>query len=565
MKQLVENILKTTLCKLVTEAVLEASCLQNPIQIEVPSAKTHGDFSCNIAMALASRLKRKPREIAELLQKNIQDSEFSIEKIEIAGPGFLNFFLSPKAYQKSLEEILKHSTFLQVQVGQNQKVLLEYVSANPTGPMHIGHGRNAVVGDTLARLLSKTGYQVHKEFYVNDYGVQIKTLGNSVDYYLKKIFFPSQSLDAPPEGSYQGIYLQELVEAHAEEFKPFVGDIAKLGKAAGLHLLKKVKEDLASIDIHFDQYFSEFSLYEDDQISKVLDLLKSKGQIFEDQGAVWLKTTACGDDKDRVLKKSDGSYTYFTPDIAYHKNKFDRNFDLYINVWGADHGGYVPRIRAALQALGFDAAKLKVLLIQMVNLKRGAERVQMSKRSGTYVTLREVVDEVGSDATRFFFLLRSASAQLDFDLDLAQKQSSENPVFYIQYAHARIASILRKGQAEGFVGDEKYFSSLENIKLPEEFELIQKMSEYPEMLKKAALELEPHAVAFYLMDLAKLFQAYYSKAKQDVRYKVLSENKEASSAKLSLLFALRKVLRAGFEIVGISAPEEMHQNIESFS
>jgi len=560
MREKIVKILQDTLHACIREGLL--SLEEAPeISVEKPAAKAHGDFSTNLSLVLASRVKRKPREVAEVVIRHLQDPGHVIEKSEIAGPGFINFTLSDSAYQEALREILKEKEgYGRIELGRGKRVLIEYVSANPTGPLHIGHGRNAVVGDTLARVLSAAGFQVSKEFYVNDHGVQIQTLGRSVLYYLKKLQSPKGETPPPPADSYQGPYLEELVEQYRSRLEKAGDDPIRVGKEAGKELLERIKDELARLHIEFDHFFHESSLYESGEIEATLHELKEAGYLFTEEGAAWFRSTAFGDDKDRVLIKKDGSYTYFTPDAAYHKNKFERRFDLYLNIWGADHAGYIPRVKAAMEALGYDPEKLKVLTVQMVNLKRGGERVQMSKRAGTYVTLQEVVDEAGPDATRFFFMLRSASAQLDFDLDLAKKETPDNPVYYIQYAHARIASIFRKAADAGVALKENADLSL--LTLPEEKELIHRLAEYPEALEDAAKELEPHRIGFYLLDLAKAFQTYYSRAKSDGRYRVLSEDAGMSQAKLSLAKALKIVFLNGLTILGVSAPEEMRASLK---
>lgn len=553
------QVLKSTLSACIEKQLFPLDEIPE-VEVSKPARKEHGDYASNIALGLASRAGKKPRELAEIILQNLRDPQGLVAKAEIAGPGFLNFFLSPQAYQETLREILeKKEAYGRINVGKARKVLIEYVSANPTGPMHVGHGRNAVVGDVLARLLSACGYEVSKEFYVNDHGVQIQTLGKSALYYLEKARNPGQEPPPPPEGSYQGVYLQELVEKHLKRLEDCEGDVVAAGKEMGKDLLEKIKEDLGEMKIAFDHFFPESSLYESGQIEKALHQLKEAGYLFEQEGATWFRSTAFGDDKDRVLIKNDGSYTYFTPDIAYHRHKFERRFDLYLNIWGADHAGYVPRVKAAMEALGYDPEKLKVLTIQMVNLKRGSERVQMSKRSGTYVTLREVVDEVGSDAARFFFMLRSANAQLDFDLELAQKQTADNPVFYIQYAHARISNIFNKAKESGIEAGDLSKVDLTSLVLPEEADLIHQLSEYPDMLEEAATLYEGHRVGFYLLDLAKALQSYYSRAKSDPRYKVISEDPKATLSKLALLKAVQIVFQSGLGILGVSAPDYMKQ------
>lgn len=557
MREKIEKILKDTLAHCIGEAALLLEELP-VITVETPNQKEHGDFATNLALMLASRVKKKPREVAEIIVKNLQDRAQIISKVEIAGPGFINFHLSPKAYHDALAEILKKKeAYGKIHFGKGKRVLIEYVSANPTGPLHIGHGRNAVVGDVLARLLAACGYQVSKEFYVNDHGVQIQTLGRSGQYYLQKLTQEGSEIPPPPADAYQGAYLEELVKAHLPRLKPLAEDPLKIGKELGKELLDRIKEELARLKIEFDHFFLESSLYEAGEIEKTLHDLKEEGYLFKQEEATWFRTTAFGDDKDRVLIKQDGSYTYFTPDIAYHRNKYERRFDLYLNIWGADHGGYVPRIKAAAEALGYDPDKLHVLLMQMVNLKRGGERVQMSKRTGSYVTLQEVVEEVGPDAARFFFMLRSANAQLDFDLDLAKEQTPDNPVFYIQYAHARIASIFRKASEAGIPCEKAAQADLSLLQLPEEWELIGTLARYPEVLEDAVKGFEPHRIGFYLLDLAKVFQTYYSRAKSDPRYRVVGEDKNQTLSKLALLQALKIVFTSGLDIMGVSAPEVM--------
>ncbi len=563
MQKKIIKILQASIQKCIHQQVLPLEDLPE-IVVTKTTQKEHGDFSSNIALVLASRVKKKPHEIATLIQQNIEDPEKILVRVDKAGPGFLNFTLAAKAYHEILQEILhQKENYGRLTIGQGEKVLIEYVSANPTGPLHIGHGRNAVVGDVLARLLTHCGYQVSKEFYVNDHGVQIQALGRSALYYIQKLTHSEQDIPPPPPDTYQGLYLEELIKAHLPRLQAFGKDPLQLGKEVGRELLDQIKQELAGLHIEFDHFFHESSLYESGEIEQALKDLKEEGYLFVQEGATWFRSTAFGDDKDRVLIKKEGSYTYFTPDIAYHRNKYERRFDLYLNIWGADHGGYVPRLKAVIEALEYDPQKLKVVLIQMVNLKRGAERLQMSKRAGTYVTLNEVVSEVGADAVRFFFMLRSASSQLDFDLELAKQESAENPVYYVQYAHARIASIFRKAKAGGVSLDFLEKTDLSSLTLPEESDLIQQLVEYPQVLEEAAREFEPHRLVFYLLDLAKVFQTYYSRAKSDTRYRVISENSSQTLAKLALLKSLKIVLGSGFSILGVSAPEEMRQAEEN--
>lgn len=528
------------------------------VQVEIPKIKDHGDFSTNVAMVLAKAAKESPRDLAQrLLDSLLQEGDW-IDKIELKGPGFINFFLKSTAYQGALKDIWEGSQIKLPKVGEGEKVLVEFVSANPTGPMHVGHGRNAVVGDSLARVLEAVGFQVIREFYVNDHGVQIKTLGHSGYHYHTVLREVGGVEVALPDDMYRGEYLEKLVEKLQDQIALVKDDPLKIGKMLGEELLHVIREDLEALDVRFDHYFSESSLYESGEIQGALDQLKKTGNTYEQENALWFRSTEYGDDKDRVLIKSDNTYTYFTPDIAYHKDKFERDFDHYINVMGADHGGYVNRMKAAVQAMGFDPQRLEFVLMQMVSLVRGGEKVAMSKRSGEYITLREVVEEVGKDAARFFFMLRSHNTHLDFDLELAKEQSSENPVYYVQYAHARMSSIFRKAEEAGHKTPGPHANiDLSPLRLPEEMDLIKKLLEYPEVLISAAQGREPHRVAFYLLELAKIFQNYYTKGKGDDRYRVIQPEKETTQAKLYLILCLQAIFRLGLKILGVAAPEEM--------
>lgn len=556
MKALISDIISKQLQAMGLEAPAE-------IQLETPKAKDHGDLSSNIAMVMAKVAKRKPQELAQELAQGLSGNRY-IEKTEVKGPGFLNFFLKPELYHDSLKKLWRDPNALQpVDLGKGKRVLIEFLSANPTGPMHVGHGRNAVVGDCLARLLENTGHQVTREFYVNDHGVQIQTLGRSGSHYHTVLTQVGGVTAALPDDVYKGEYLEELVKELKDQIDAIKDDPLKIGKLLGVELLETIKEELLRLGIVFDHYYSESSLYLGGKIDEALTVLKSRGLTYDQEGALWFKTSEFGDDKDRVLIKSDNTYTYLTPDIAYHKDKFDRPYDVYLNVMGADHGGYVQRLKAAVAALGHDPAKLEFLLMQLVNLKRGGEVVNMSKRTGDYVTLHEVIDEVGKDAARFFFMMRSHNATLDFDLELAKQRSAENPVYYIQYAHARMSSIFRKAEEAGFPKPEVLGDvDLSLLNLPEELELVGSLLAYSEMLGEAVKHYEPHRVAFYLLDLAKTFQNYYTRAKSDERYRVLSPNRERTLAKLYLVKSLREIFRSGLNILGVSAPESMTRDEE---
>jgi len=534
------------------------------IVLDHPRVKEHGDFSTNVAMVLAKGQGVKPTELAARLADSLRGESQLFSKIEVKGPGFLNFFLMPDAYHEGLRSLwAKPNHLCKPELGKGRKVLIEFVSANPTGPMHVGHGRNAVVGDCLARLLEAVGYDVTREFYINDHGVQIKTLGLSGSHYHTVLTKVGDVQAVLPDDVYKGAYLEELVAKLKDQIAPLKDDPIKVGKILGVELLEVIKQELLRLNIVFDHYFSESSLYDSGKIDKALQVLRTQNMVYEQEGALWFKSQEFGDEKDRVLIKSDNSYTYLTPDIAYHKDKFDRNFDIYLNVMGADHGGYVQRIKAAVSALGYDPGKLEFLLMQLVNLKRGGEVVNMSKRTGDYVTLHEVIDEVGKDATRFFFMMRSHNAALDFDLELAKQKTSDNPVFYIQYAHARMCSIFAKAEEAGYEGPEKFNEvDLSSLDLPEERDLIKIAVTYPEVLISAAEEKEPHRVAFYLMEIAKIFQNYYTRGKTDDRYRVISPDPAKTLAKLYLIKTLREVFRAGLDILGVSAPERMERETE---
>jgi arginyl-tRNA synthetase len=553
MKEVLSEILLTHLKKLGLE-------LPENLTVEAPKAAEHGDLSSNVAMVLAKQAKKKPRELAEALAASLRVESDLFTKVEIAGPGFLNFFLKESVWHNALRRAWADGHLVRPDIGCGKRVLVEFVSANPTGPMHVGHGRNAVVGDDLARLLEAVGYRVTREFYVNDHGVQIHTLGRSGGHYHQALANIGGVAAALPEDMYRGEYLEKLVDRLKERIAPVKDDPMAVGKLLGAELLQVIREDLKSLGVSFDAYFSESSLYQGGKIQATLDQLAGSGDTFESEGALWFRTTEYGDDKDRVLIKSDQSYTYFTPDIAYHKDKFERAYDRYLNIMGADHGGYVKRMKAAVQALGYDSEKLEFVLMQMVSLKRGGATVAMSKRSGDYVTLREVVDEVGKDAARFFFILRSHNTTLDFDLELAKKQSNENPVYYVQYAHARMCSIFAVAQEVGYPAPGQiHGEDLVTLTLPEEINLIKTGLSYPDVLGQAAQEREPHRVAFYLLELAKAFQNYYTLGKTDDRYRVVTSDKKITLAKLFLLKTLRAILADGLSILGVTAPERMER------
>lgn len=557
-------MLKVKLQQAITASIAEKFPGQavDPI-LTVPANESFGDFATNVAMVLAKPLKQNPRKIAEELKAVLQSKVDFLESVSIDGPGFINFRLKPGSWTSELEQITREKNAFGVSSERKGKrAMVEFVSANPTGPLHIGHGRNAVVGDTLANLLKAVGYDVVKEYYVNDGGIQITTLGKSV--YLRYKALQGEQVEFP-ENCYQGEYIVSRAQKMVERRSEFDGwseekIIQFFGRWAGDEILDEIRADLKNIQVVFDTTFYESTLYKKKMVDEVLGELKEKNLCYEKDGALWLASTTFGDDKDRVLIKNDGTFTYLTPDIAYHCHKYKQGYDLMVNIWGADHGGYVPRLKAALTGLGYDNEKLHVILIQMVNLIRGGELVSMSTRKATYETLENVVKEVGSDVARYFFMMRSYQSQLDFDLELAKKETSENPVYYIQYAHARICSVFEKARTEGIItGDEVPFDPefISLLTLPEEGRLARVLLEYPETILKASVELAAHRVAFYVLELAREYQSYYDKARGDDRYRVLTEDKKRSRAKLFLMGCVRQVLQNGLTILGISAPNKM--------
>ncbi|MEK6224045.1 MAG: arginine--tRNA ligase [Thermodesulfobacteriales bacterium] len=539
---------------------LDLTDLSVEIEVGMPKRKEFGDFSVNTAMLIANKIGKKPREVAELIIENLpQEKDELFNKVEIAGPGFINFYVKEEAIVNKLLQIENAGEkFGTSNLGNGEKVLVEFVSANPTGFLHMGHSRNAVVGDTVARILSASGYDVTKEFYINDAGRQMNLLGESVLIRYKELFGHSEEL---PEDGYKGEYVKDIAsQIKAEKGDSLLQDSAEQAStycrelAKGI-LLEEIKKDLADINVFFDGWYSEVENIhtvsdqsKDTKLNQIKALLNSKGVLEEREGALWFKATEFGDTQDWVLIKSDGSPTYFLADIAYHLDKYERGFDRIINVWGADHHGHVSRLKAALRSIGLDDSRFNVLLIQFVRLMREGKEVAMSKRAGSYVTLKEVAQEVGADVMRFFLLMRSSESHLDFDLDLAKKESSENPVYYIQYAYARIGSIFRKAQEEGITQSS---NNLALLKAPEEIDLVKKLLLFPEVLEDSAKSLAPHKVAYYLQELAAQFHVYYNKCR------VVDENKDISSARLYLITCAQTVLGNGLKLLGVSAPERM--------
>ena len=523
------------------------------IIIEKPRREKFGDYSSNIAMLLAPKEKCAPRVIADTLAKKIESFD-TVEKTEVAGPGFINIFLKPSYWTGLLGEVLSLGAELGAsEFGKGKKVQVEFVSANPTGPLHIGHGRGAVVGDVLANILKAAGFDVKKEFYINDAGRQVKMLGESVDLRRREYLGENISLG---DDHYKGDYIKDIALTYLkhEEEGGVLGGSSSLKDFACEAMLSLIRTDLAAFGVEFDEWFSESSL--DKKIDEAIEELREKGQVYDKDGAVWLRTEALGDDKDRVLIKADGERTYFASDIAYHRDKLQRGFDKLVDIWGADHHGYEARVRASLKALGYDDSLLNIIFIQMVSLMREGVPVQMGKRSGEFVTLRHVIDEVGRDACRYFFLMRKADAQLDFDLELAKKEATENPVYYVQYSHARICSILEHASSKSVELPTEVtdidISALSPLSSRDDIELIKKLSAFEELVTKCAEAMEPHRITYYLQELAGAFHSYYNANRI-----VSEEEKELTTARLLLCIAVRTVIANGLKLLGVSAPDKM--------
>jgi len=554
MKKRIIDIMERALPGVLAAANVEVRPLP-AVEVETTRDPAHGDYATNLAMILSAQLKKNPRQLAALIRDHLRDDEGILDKVEIAGPGFINFFIREEVWRAALKEIETAADgYGRSDSGGGRRVQVEFVSANPTGPLHIGHARGAVVGDVLANILQAAGYEVHREYYINDAGNQMFNLGRSVLYRYYELLGRDTSF---PENCYQGDYIRDIAReilardgrAHLDgteaEVVPLFTDYA------AAVILEGIKEDLAAFGVVFDCYFSERELYKDDGVAKLLRRLEENGYIYREEETLWFRTTAFGDEKDRVVVRQNGEPTYFAADIAYHKNKFERGFSWVIDIWGADHHGYLPRMSAGIQALGYPPDALRVVLVQLVNLLRGGKPVAMSTRSGEFVTLREVVDEVGRDAARYNFLMRRTDSHLDFDLEVAKQQSNENPVYYVQYAHARIASILRLADERGLTVPAYEVVKLAVLTLPEELTLIKALSRFPEIVAGAAATLEPHRLTFYANDLAALFHSYYNK------YKVISEDPELTGARLYLMKALQMVLKNNLKLLGVSAPDKM--------
>ena len=521
------------------------------VLLEVPPQKEFGDFASNFAMQSARSLKCNPRIVAQAVIDNL-DCAY-VDRAEIAGPGFINFYLKDNWLSDMFANIVKAGeNYGNLTAPDKEKIQLEYVSANPTGPLHVGHGRGAAVGSSLANLMKAAGYDVTREYYINDAGNQINNLAASVN----ARYLEAYGIDVEfPENGYHG---HDIIET-AERIKRIYGDkflhmdedkrIEEFRTIALKEKLAALKEDLEAFNVTYDVWFSEQTLHDGNKIKEACDLLTERGYMYEKDGALWLKATEHGDDKDRVVIRDNGVPTYFAADIAYHRNKFERGFDRVINLWGADHHGYIARMKAAVGALGYNPDQLEILILQMVSLYRNGELVKMSKRTGQSVTLNELIEEVGTDAARFFFVMRSIDSQLDFDLTLATEKSNENPVYYIQYAHARICSIFRQLKEAGI--EEAADADYTLLTDPTETELIKKLGEYPELIASAAKERAVHRVAHYVHELAGLFHSFYNQCR------ILGVDPELQQARIKLVKATQHVLRHALNILGVSAPERM--------
>ncbi len=586
MKSLLTQLLSDAVQTLQTQGDLPQDASIS-IGLERTRDRQHGDFASNLAMVLCKQARSKPRDLAEKLVTALPACE-QVTRVEIAGPGFINFYLAPAAYHTAISQVLAQGAqYGRSDIGQGKSVQVEFVSANPTGPLHVGHGRGAAYGATVADLLDAVGYKVHREYYVNDAGRQMNILATSV--YLRYLDLCGEEITFPANG-YKGDYVWDIgaslhrkhgdaLRHSAEEvFKDLPADepdggdkeihidglidrtMSLLGEThyretfdLGLDsILNNIHHDLEEFGVHYDEWFSERSLTDSGSVENAIQRLKGSGHIYEDKGALWFRSTDFGDEKDRVVVRDNGQMTYFASDIAYHMNKLERGYDRVIDIWGADHHGYVPRVKAALTALGDDAEKLDVLLVQFAVLYRGGEKVQMSTRSGEFVTLRELRHEVGNDAARFFYVMRKCEQHMDFDLDLAKSQSNDNPIYYIQYAHARVASVLRQMQEKGLqwnqANGEQQLACLTET---HEDALMVSLSRYPELVEAAAINHEPHQIAHFLRDLANEFHTYYN------AHQFLVEDANLRDARLSLIQATRQVISNGLGLLGVSAPDSM--------
>jgi len=582
MKDQLQDLLNKCIQELISKGTLNE--MPSKIRIDHTKDNSHGDYATNIALMLSKQAKMSPVELAKIIIDQFEQKSF-IKKIEIAGPGFINFFMSQETSSSIVNEIIDQAALYgSSEIGHGKKVLLEYVSANPTGPLHVGHGRGAAYGATVSNLLRNAGFIVDNEYYVNDAGRQMDIL--TVSIYLRYLTICGESLRFPDNG-YQGQYINDIAqviyEASGQEFhlksdlvfenvskdgseggdkeihidqlikraKSILGDRFKAVFKAGIEsILGGIKNDLAEFGVIFEKWFSEQSLIDSGLSEACISKLKDSKNLYEKDGALWFKTTNYGDEKDRVVVRDNGNHTYFASDIAYHLEKLERGYDKIINVWGADHHGYIPRVKASIEALGHDPNKLEILLVQFANLYRGGSKVQMSTRSGSFVTLEDLRAEVGNDAARFFYILRKSEQHMDFDLDLAKSKTNENPVYYIQYAHARICSVFRQADEKGIELD---VSQTNLTLLTEEIEkdLLRELSRFKSVLESSAIQYEPHQLAYYLRDLSNHFHSYYNACK------FIVDDKNLTQARLALISATQQILKNGLSILGVGAPESM--------
>jgi len=582
MKDQLQDLLNKCIQELISKGTLNE--MPSKIRIDHTKDNSHGDYATNIALMLSKQAKMSPVELAKIIIDQFEQKSF-IKKIEIAGPGFINFFMSQETSSSIVNEIIDQAALYgSSEIGHGKKVLLEYVSANPTGPLHVGHGRGAAYGATVSNLLRNAGFIVDNEYYVNDAGRQMDIL--TVSIYLRYLTICGESLRFPDNG-YQGQYIHDIAqviyEASGQEFhlksdlvfenvskdgseggdkeihidqlieraKSVLGDRFKAVFKVGIEsILGGIKNDLAEFGVIFEKWFSEQSLIDSGLSEACISKLKDSKNLYEKDGALWFKTTNYGDEKDRVVVRDNGNHTYFASDIAYHLEKLERGYDKIINVWGADHHGYIPRVKASIEALGHDPNKLEILLVQFANLYRGGSKVQMSTRSGSFVTLEDLRAEVGNDAARFFYILRKSEQHMDFDLDLAKSKTNENPVYYIQYAHARICSVFRQADEKEIELD---VSQTNLTLLTEEIEkdLLRELSRFKSVLESSAIQYEPHQLAYYLRDLSNHFHSYYNACK------FIVDDKNLTQARLALISATQQILKNGLSILGVGAPESM--------
>lgn len=550
----IESTLKQELKTAIITASLAAETDIPEINLEKSKNKSHGDYAANIAMQLAKIAKKAPRQIAEDIVAHLDVEKANIEKVEIAGPGFINIFMKQDFLSDVIQTVLQEKEkFGTSNYGNGKRIQVEFVSVNPTGDLHLGHARGAAFGDVLCNVFAAAGYDVDREYYINDAGNQIDNLAYSIDVRYKEAL--GEVAEMPEDGYYGQDIIdigKELAEKDGDKWlqKGYDTRIAYFREYGLAYELDQIKADLDAFGVHFDRWFSELSLYESNKIIHALANLQENGHTYEKDGATWFKSSTFGDDKDRVLIKQDGTYTYLTPDIAYHKDKLERGYDKLINVWGADHHGYVPRMQAAIQALGYEKEKLSVSIIQMVNVVENGEVVRMSKRTGRAVTLRELMDDVGVDAVRYFFIMRSNDSQLDFDVDLARSESNENPVFYVQYAHARICTMLKQAETKGITLTDNYDATL--LQTDKEQDLLKLIAELPQVIAEAAEKEAPYRVTQYVYDLATMLHSFYNAEK------VINEADLAlTEARIALMTAVRTTIANALKLLGVHAPEKM--------